>query len=259
MPRTITIAPGSVHRTLKVDSPSLEGADVSELQKALNLRLKARGLGPIAVDGDYGPTTHQAALDVAWFLGIGPAAAASQPLTAFKQRLIRNPRQRNTTQLDRARKRKGKGKLPPGSVARPLPTRAGAGSEFSLVDAEGAPSSSGARFHAAKDWFAPAGTPVRAPVGGTVIVAVRSDDSSGQVFGGVTKIQAADGKVWVMRHSQPTVDVGDRVSAGQVVATVHEWLDGPEHIHFEVWKSRNGDAQVFENMIDPMTFFRRFA
>ena len=257
MPRTITIAPGSVQRTLKVDSPLLEGADVSELQKAVNLRLKARGLGPIKVDGDYGTTTHQAALDVAWFLGIGPGVAASQPLTAFKQRLIRNPGQRNTTQLDRARKRKGK--LPPGSVARPLPTRAGAGSEFRLVDPEGAPSSNGTRFHAAKDWFAPADTPVRAPVGGTVIVAVRSDDSSGQVFGGVTKILAADGKVWVMRHSQPTVDVGDRVSAGHVVATVHEWLDGPTHIHFEVWKSRNGDVQVFENMIDPMTFFGRFA
>jgi murein DD-endopeptidase MepM/ murein hydrolase activator NlpD len=257
MPRTLTGAPSSVHRTLRLASPSLEGADVSELQKAVNLRLKARGLGPIAVDGDYGSTTHQAALDVSWLLGVGPGVAASQPLTAFKQRLIRNPNQRNTTQLDRARKRKGK--LPPGSVARPLPTRAGAGSEFRLVDAEGAPSNNGTRFHAAKDWFAAAHTSVRSPVGGKVIVAVRSDDSSGQVFGGVTKIQAADGKVWVMRHSQPTVDVGDRVSAGQVVATVHEWLDGPEHIHFEVWKTRNGDVQDFENMIDPMTFFGRFA
>jgi murein DD-endopeptidase MepM/ murein hydrolase activator NlpD len=257
MPSTVTGVGGGVHRTLEVASPLLEGRDVKALQVAVNKRLRARNLSTIATDGAYGPVTHQAALDVAWILGLSTSVASHQPLPKFRQRLIRNPAQRTPTQLARARARKGR--PVPGSVARPLPTRARSGSEFGLPDAEGAPSNSGQRFHAAKDWFADGHTRVKAPVGGKVILAFRTDDVHGQVFGGTVKIQAADGKVWVLRHTTPTVNVGQRVHAGEFVAKVTAWEDGPPHVHFEVWKTRNNDVQRFENMIDPMTFFRRFA
>ena len=256
MSHTITTGPG-VHRTLKVAQPSLRGPDVKALQTALNARLKARGLSKIGADGEYGPITHQAALDVAWFLGIGPASPFERPLSPFKQKLIRDPKLRNPAQRERAAKRRH---LPaPGGVVRPLPTPAGPISEFGVADREGAPANDGRRFHAGKDWFAPGHTPVRAPVSGRIVEAKPSLVDVGQVFGGTAKIEAADGKVWVFRHVVPQVSVGRRVSAGAQIAKVTKWRSGPSHAHVEVWKSLNGGRQDFENMIDPMVFFRRFA
>jgi murein DD-endopeptidase MepM/ murein hydrolase activator NlpD len=257
MAGTVTRVGGGVHRTLEVASPLLEGRDVKALQVAVNKRLRARNLSTVATDGAYGPVTHQAALDVAWMLGLSTSVAAHQPLPRFRQRLIRNPAQRTPTQLARARARHGR--PVPGSVARPLPTRAGSISEFAIADAEGAPSNSGQRFHAGKDWFAPGHARVESPVAGKVIQARQSTDVTGQVFGGTVKILANDGKVWVLRHTNPTVSLGQRVAAGAPVAKVTAWEDGPPHVHFEVWKTRNNDVQDFENMIDPMKFFRRFA
>lgn len=252
-----TITGTGVHRTLKVASPLLEGRDIEALQVAVNKRLKARGLGTVTADRAYGPITHQAALDVAWMLGLSTSVASHQPLAQSRQRLIRNPAQRNAAQLARARGRRGRPL--PGSVARPLPTRAGPNSEFAISDAEGAPANSGQRFHGGKDWFAPGHKAVRSPVAGRVIQARHSTDVTGQVFGGTVKILASDGKVWVLRHTNPTVSVGEDVAAGERVAKVTAWESGPPHVHFEVWKTRNNDVQDFENMIDPMTFFRRFA
>jgi murein DD-endopeptidase MepM/ murein hydrolase activator NlpD len=257
MPTTVTRDDSRVHRTLKVASPSIEGADVTALQQALNVRLHARGLGPLDVDGDYGPATHGAALDVAWFLGLGPAVSFERPLSPTKQKLIRNPKLRDATQLERARMRKHG--QPPNGIVRPLPTRAGRNSEFAIPDKEGAPASFGRRFHAGKDWFAPGHSAVKAPVGGTIIEARPSLVDTGQVFGGTAKILAADGKVWVFRHVIPQVSVGERVRPGQLLAEVTPWRSGPSHTHIEVWKTANGGRQVFENMIDPMVFFRRFA
>ena len=258
MAGTITGVGAGVHRTLKVASPLLEGRDVKALQVAVNKRLKARGLSTVTADGAYGPVTHQAALDVAWILGLSTTVASNQPLPQFRQRLIRNPDQRNATQMERARRRRGQ--PVPGSVARPLPTRAGANSEFAISgDNEGAPANNGQRFHAGKDWKAPGHTPVKSPVAGKVIQAKHSNDVTGQVFGGTVKILASDGKVWVMRHTNPTVSVGEHVTAGERVAKVTAWESGDPHVHFEVWKTRNNDVQDFENMIDPMKFFRRFA
>lgn len=254
---TITLAGAPVRRTLKITDPLLAGDDVLALQRSLNARLKARRLSPVDMDGVYGPDTHAAALDVAWQLGIGLSVSISRPLSPMTQKLIRNPRQRNETQLERARKRRGA--LPPGTVARPISTPAGRSSEFAVPDAEGAPANDGRRYHAAKDWFAPGGSAVKAPVAGRIIHVVRSNDVDGQVFGGVVKIQAADGKVWVFRHVAPQVADGQRVRAGQQVAKVTRWRSGPSHAHIELWKSHNGGVQDFENMIDPMIVLRRFA
>jgi murein DD-endopeptidase MepM/ murein hydrolase activator NlpD len=256
---TTTTQDSRVQRTLKVTDPSIEGPDVTALQQALNTRLRARGRSPIDVDGDYGPMTHQAALDVAWFLGIGPAASFEQPLSPYKQKLIRNPKLRNAKQLERAGKRKHMQPPVPGGIVRPLTTRPGRNSEFAIPDTEGAPSNSGTRFHAGKDWFAPGHSPVKAPVSGKIVEAKPSLVDTGQVFGGTAKILAADGKVWVFRHVIPQVSVGQRVRAGQLVAKVTLWKSGPSHSHIEVWKTLNGGVQDFENMIDPMKFFGRFA
>ena len=77
----------------------------------------------------------------------------------------------------------------------------------------------------------------------------------GQVFGGTVKIENAAGRVWVMRHVQPRVDVGQRVDAGQLIATVVPWRSGPPHVHIELWKSLGGGYRL-ENMIDPVTVLR---
>jgi murein DD-endopeptidase MepM/ murein hydrolase activator NlpD len=128
-------------------------------------------------------------------------------------------------------------------------------SEFAIVEPEGAPDSAGVRHHAGLDWFAPPGAVVRAPVAGTIVEARPSVGTSGQVFGGTAKIEAADRKVWIFRHVVPIVSVGHTVSAGQAIATVSPWDDGPEHSHIEIRKT-NAGGHVFENMLDPLPFFR---
>jgi len=256
MAGTVTRDDTRVHRTLKVAQPAIEGPDVKALQQALNTRLRARGLRAVDTDGEYGPITHQAALDIAWFLGIGPASPFNRPLSPFKQKLIRDPDKRNPAQRERAIKRRH---LPaPGGVVRPLASNPGPISEFNFVENDGAPGNDGRRHHGAKDWFAPAFSKVKAPVSGKIIEAKPSLVNSGQVFGGTAKIHAADNKVWVFRHVIPQVKVGDRVSAGQLLAKVTDAQSVPPHAHIEVWKTPNGGRQDFENMIDPMTFFRRF-
>lgn len=257
MAGSVTRDDSRVRRTLAVRDPHLDGADVTALQQALNARLRAMALGSIDVDGDYGPVTHQTALDVAWYLGIGPRVSAKQALSPYKQRLIRNPGQRNETQLELARKRK-QGDPANAGVVRPIATPAGRISEFGIVDAEGAPGNNGKRFHAGKDWFAPGHSPVKAPVAGKIVEARPSLADTGQVFGGTVKIQAADGKVWVFRHVVPSVAVGQRVTSGQGIAKVTKWRGGPSHAHIEIWKTLSGGYD-FENMIDPMKYFKPFA
>lgn len=136
--------------------------------------------------------------------------------------------------------------------AYPILTTPRGRSAFKLRDPEGAPSTDGNRYHAALDWFAPATTPVHAPRSGRVVEARKGGDSSGQVFGGTCKIQMMDepDAVFVMRHILPQVGVGDIVDAGKRVGWVHQWNDGPEHIHLEVWKVFSA-GYAFENMTDP--------
>jgi murein DD-endopeptidase MepM/ murein hydrolase activator NlpD len=142
-----------------------------------------------------------------------------------------------------------------GRFVAPLSTRLSSGSEFASPDAEGAPSARGGRYHAAKDWFAPARSAVRSPWAGRVVEVKASRGNSGQVFGGTVKIQRADGVVFVARHVDPRrVRVGQRIGRGQVVAGVSPWTGGSPHAHIEVWRTLGGGYR-FENMIDPATVF----
>lgn len=139
----------------------------------------------------------------------------------------------------------------------PLPTPLTGRSEFMVADPEGAPSRKGGRYHAGKDWFAPAGSPVVAPINGRVIEVKQSRGNSGQVFGGTVKVQSPTGRVYVFRHVNPVgVRVGARVRQGDPIAVVTDWTDGSPHSHVEVWKTRGGGYRL-ENMLDPAVVFGR--
>ena len=139
----------------------------------------------------------------------------------------------------------------------PLPTKMGDNSEFSLVDAEGAPDKVGVRHHAGKDWFAPGGTLVVAPIAGTLVEVRDSPVETGQVFGGTVKLQQDNGYVWVFRHVHPRapLKVGARVTQGQGIATVVAWKSGTPHCHIEVWRTLSGGYE-YENMVDPVLFIK---
>lgn len=132
-----------------------------------------------------------------------------------------------------------------------LPTPRGP-SAFLYRDPEGAPARSGVRYHAAQDWFAKPGTPVRSACTGRVVEVRASAGRSGQVFGGVVKVQAAtNGWVFVTRHVEPEVRYGALVAAGQEIAEVTDWADSTaDHVHLEVWRTLLGGYRL-ENMIDP--------
>jgi hypothetical protein len=80
-----------------------------------------------------------------------------------------------------------------------------------------------------------------------------SRGNTGQVFGGTVKVQAeADRKAWVFRHVDPrSASVGNHVGAGEVIATVTAWRDGPSHAYIELWKTLAAGYR-FENMLDPL-------
>ncbi|HXH58556.1 M23 family metallopeptidase [Iamia sp.] len=145
-----------------------------------------------------------------------------------------------------------------GGLVKPLATKLTSTSEFRVPDAEGAPDNNGNRYHAGKDWFAPPGTAVRAPIAGKVVEVTPSRGNSGQIFGGVVKVQGANGRVWVFRHVDPTgVKEGQRVDAGDRVAKITNWTGGPDHVHIEHWKTLGGGYNM-GNMLDPMVALKRF-
>ena len=94
------------HRPLIPMTPMLKGGDVRALQEAINARRRARRLGVIAVDGEYGPETHGAAFQIAWILGLGSRRASAGAFSVYKQVRVRDPEQRSATQLARALERK---------------------------------------------------------------------------------------------------------------------------------------------------------
>lgn len=144
-----------------------------------------------------------------------------------------------------------------GSYTNPLPTKMGDNSEFAVVDAEGAPDRFGVKHHAGKDWFAPGGTIVVAPTDGQIVELRQSSGSSGQIFGGVVKLQQANGYVWVFRHVNPAAPLaeGAYIRQGTPIAAVTTWADAPgsSHAHIEIWRTFEG-GYVYENMIDPVLF-----
>lgn len=151
------------------------------------------------------------------------------------------------------------------TIVQPLPGSIPTSSSFNTPDGpEGAGGPNGHR-HGALDWFAAPGTPIVAPVNGTVIevrtpqdVAASSSNPS-QVFGGVVKVQMANGMVWVFRHVQPLagLKVGKQVSAGAPIASVFRWASNPggSHTHIEVWKTLQGGYNM-PNLLDPVEVFR---
>jgi len=137
-----------------------------------------------------------------------------------------------------------------------LPTRRGP-SAFRWPDAEGMPSNWGTKYHGALDWFGAEGqrTPVRCPVVGEVVEVRPSRGRTGQVFGGVVKVEeAGTGRVYVCRHIDPaeSLRVGAKLRPGDLLGRVTAWADGGDHIHLEVWRSLRGGYD-FENALDPGT------
>lgn len=237
-----------MRRQLELKTPNLAGDDIKPVQQAL-------GLTGRAVDGVYGGDTADRVQEWKWFAGY-PKPKINSVLGLWGQALLFGEIPLPADFKKRADERKGQ-PWPPAKkgVIRPLTTDPGKFSEFALADAEGAPDNAGTNRHAGKDWFAPGGTPVRAPISGKVVEAKVRKKNTGQVFGGTVKIQGADGKVWVFRHVDPKgVTVGSVVDAGQVVATVTNWKGGRSHAHIEIWKTLSGGYD-YENMVDPMKFF----
>ncbi|MGW7534357.1 M23 family metallopeptidase [Amycolatopsis sp. NPDC054798] len=90
------------------------------------------------------------------------------------------------------------------------------------------------------------GTPVRAPLAGTV---VEAGPASG--FGLWVRVRHEDGTVTVYGHlNRYSVSAGQRVAAGQVIAEVGDrgQSTGP-HLHFEVWSAG-------ERKTDPLRWLR---
>jgi murein DD-endopeptidase MepM/ murein hydrolase activator NlpD len=236
-------------RQLALKKPFLKGEDVKKVQRKL-------GFTGNAVDGDYGPDTAFAVQKWKWKVGF-PQNRINGTLGLPGLGLLFGEIQFPADFRERARKRRGKPF--PGERARhvvlPLNPPVPRFSEFKFVEDQGAPDKHGVKHHAGLDWRAPTGAVIRAPVAGKIIEAKRTNDISGQVFGGTVKIEAGDRKVWIFRHVVPNVQVGDRVRGGQPVAAVSQWLDGPEHAHIEIRKT-NGGGHVFENMLDPLPFFK---
>lgn len=124
---------------------------------------------------------------------------------------------------------------------------------FDLPDPEGMyPRPPG--YHGAVDWFANPLEVARAARAGIVVEVVPSKGGNGlQVFGGTVKVQEPDGIVWVYRHTDPRVKVGQRIEVAQVVARVTDWRYGPDHAHIEIWRSLAGGYNI-GNAIDPETY-----
>jgi murein DD-endopeptidase MepM/ murein hydrolase activator NlpD len=103
-----------------------------------------------------------------------------------------------------------------------------------------------ARFHGGIDVAAPAGSPIRAAADGEVVFSGRDGKS-----GNLVAIRHDDGTVTRYAHAARTlVHVGQRVAAGDVVATVGSSgrSTGP-HLHFAV--ERDGQ------LLDPAAFLTR--
>ena len=237
-----------MRRQIALKKPHLTGEDIKVVQLAL-------GMTGDAVDGDFGTETAFRIEEWKWRVGY-PANRINNTLGLPGLGLLLGEIAFPADFRARAEERKGKPFAPSkNGVVLPLKPPLPRFSEFQLVEDEGAPDATGVKHHAGLDWFAPAGAVVRAPVAGRIIEAKPSTKTSGQIFGGTVKIEAADRKVWIFRHVVPSLPVGDTVRAGQPVAAVSQWDDGPEHAHIEIRLTNEGGHR-FENMLDPLPFFK---
>jgi murein DD-endopeptidase MepM/ murein hydrolase activator NlpD len=240
-----------MRRQLGLKNPHLRGDDIKEVQRKL-------GLEGASVDGVYGSETAAAVEEWKWRVGY-PKHQVNNRLGLLGLAWLFGEEPLPGHFARNANARKGKSYGSEDGLVRPLATSPGTRSEFNYVDNEGAPDRNGVKHHAGKDWFTPGRSPVRAPVAGTIIEAKVRPTTRGQVFGGTVKIEASRGKkIWVFRHCDPfNISPGQKVRAGQVVAKVTPWRDGPPHAHIELWKNRNSNYR-FEEMEDPMNYLKIF-
>jgi hypothetical protein len=127
---------------------------------------------------------------------------------------------------------------------------------FTLSDAQGMPGGpAGSRVHGGWDLFAPAGTPIVAPVGGVIVRADESSDHYGPVYGGVIGLAAVPGPIgFVFRHVDPARPVGAVVRAGELIGYVFDWHSGGDHVHMEVHRViGSGRTYAYSNAVDPAT------
>lgn len=227
---------GSIILAKDGTSPPQERGERSAAVKRSEKLLKKAGYNPGAVDGKFDNDTLRA---LHRFQKDHPRAGHTDQIG-----------DRQIALIEKAAKNRG--------LVKPLDAKLTSISEFGVSDPEGAPANNGNRYHAGKDWFAPAGTKVKSPIDGKIVEVRPSTGNSGQVFGGTVKVQGKDGKVWVFRHVNPAdVHVGQQVQAGKTIARVTDWTGGPDHTHVELWKTLSGGYD-FENMIDPMKYLKRF-
>ena len=208
----------------------------------------------MAADGLFGPRTAAHARAWKWRPGGVRRRDVDETLLPSEQRWLLGEEPVPARNRRRALKRKR-----PLEPVWPLRNDPGETSEFRVLDLEGAPSLDGRRYHAAKDWFAFAGSVVRAPVTGTLVEVSVDRRRVGQIFGGTIKVRSdLNHSVWVLRHVEPlpSVEQGARVVARHPLGVVARWADGPAHAHVELWHSLAGGYQ-FENMLDPLPVIRR--
>jgi hypothetical protein len=106
VPAATNRAEDAPRRVLTPSEPYPKGPDVGALQVAINVIRSELGQGPVEPDGEYGPITHDAAIEAAWYLGIGERRSGGPALSVYGQTLIRDPAHRNPTQRARAETRR---------------------------------------------------------------------------------------------------------------------------------------------------------
>lgn len=125
---------------------------------------------------------------------------------------------------------------------------------YTFADAQGMCCLGGRKVHGGWDIFAPAGTPVLSPADGVVVRADESSDHYGPVYGGNIGVRFPDGSGMLARHIDPSLRVGARVEAGDIVGHVFNWHSGGDHLHLELHRRiGNGYDYRFANTIDPGT------
>lgn len=100
---------------------------------------------------------------------------------------------------------------------------------------------SGGRFHKGNDIFSPRGTPVVAPVAGSVFF------QADPLGGNAAYVNGNDGNTYYMAHLNDYVGGGRAVQAGEIVGHVGNTgnaSDAPPHVHFEIRPGGPNGAQI---------------
>ncbi|MFI1400622.1 M23 family metallopeptidase [Streptomyces sp. NPDC020681] len=107
--------------------------------------------------------------------------------------------------------------------------------------------------HSGQDFAVPTGTPVKAAGSGTVVKAGPNGGGDGPAYGNAIVVKHSNGKYSQYAHlSKINVNVGSKVSAGQVIAKSGNTgnSSGP-HLHFEIRTTPS-----YGSALNPMAFLR---